>query len=344
MRDLELARFDTRGGLPGLLDALAALHARGESGVLGLVLVTEGSTYQKRGALVLLGPAGMIHGAISGGCLEPELEDRARAVHAGRRAQTIEFDTRSDEDLIFGSGTGCRGRIQLLLLPQGPGAPLIHALNQLCAEGGVLELALSVEGPEVGMGHASLGANTWSWGTDGQHSPRSTSTAPSSNTVLHLFAPPRLLLLGAGPETQPLSRFVRQIGWHLQVVEHRGRWLKFAQAAGVQEIIGLPPDEAAPVWGRRPIDAVIAMTHNYALDMQHLAVCATTEVSYIGLLGPAARRDTMLAELGPQTAARLQGRLHSPVGLALGGSGPEVLALAVAAELQQHFARREKLR
>ena len=91
-------------------------------------------------------------------------------------------------------------------------------------------------------------------------------------------------------------------------------------------------------------DAVIAMTHNYALDMKHLATCATTAISYIGLLGPASRRDAMLAELGPEIASQLQGRLRSPVGLGLGGSGPETLALSIAAELQQHFAPARKPR
>jgi xanthine dehydrogenase accessory factor len=351
-------RFDTRGGLPGLLDALAALHARDEVGVLGIVFATAGSTYQKPGALVLLGASGMIHGAISGGCLEPELEERARAVHASRRAQTIEFDTRSDEDLIFGSGTGCRGRIHLLLLPQGPGAPLTRALNRLAAETGVLDVGVSVAGTEVGSGQASLRGETWHWGYDGQpalrmapesqvggataeaprSNPAATAVTPSPTVALRIAAPLRILLFGAGPETFPLNLFARRIGWALQVVEHRGRWLKFARQANVQQIIEFPPDEAGDVWRKQHVDAVIAMTHNYALDMKHLAICAETELTYIGLLGPAARSEAMLTDLGPEIAARLRKRLRAPVGLGLGGSGPETLALSIAAELQQHFA------
>jgi xanthine dehydrogenase accessory factor len=150
---------DSRGGLPGLLDALAELHAHDEAGVLGLVYATAGSTYQKPGALVLLGAAGMLHGAISGGCLEPELEDRARVVQRSGCAQTIDFDTRSDEDLIFGSGTGCRGRIHLLL-PQTPGAPLTRALNRLVAAGGMLEVGLSIDGTEMGSGRATVHGET----------------------------------------------------------------------------------------------------------------------------------------------------------------------------------------
>jgi xanthine dehydrogenase accessory factor len=330
---------DSRGGLPGLLDALAGLHARTEIGVLGLVFGTAGSTYQKPGAVVLLGSSGMIHGAISGGCLEPELENRARVVQRSGRAETVEFDTRSDEDLIFGSGTGCRGRIHLLLLPQIPGAPLTRALNRLVADGGVLDVGLSVEGSEVGSGQAAIHDETWSWGRDGQLGLFQDTQA---TVALRIAAPPRILLFGAGPETLTLNLFIRQVGWLLQVVEHRGRWLKFAQNAGVQQIIELPPDEAAEVWREQHVSAAIAMTHNYALDLQHLALCAKSDLSYVGILGPSSRRDAMLADLGPDLASRLQGRLRAPVGLGLGGRGPEPLALSIVAELQQHFANESR--
>jgi xanthine dehydrogenase accessory factor len=334
---------DSRGGLPGLLDALAGLHARSEIGVLGLVFATAGSTYQKPGAVVLLGTSGMIHGAISGGCLEPELEERARVVQRSGRAETIEFDTRSDEDLIFGSGTGCRGRIHLLLLPQIPGAPLTRALHRLVADGGVLDVGISIAGPEVGSGRASIHDEThdetWSWGRDGQLGLFQNTPA---TVALRIVAPPRILLFGAGPETLTLNLFSRRVGWLLQVVEHRGRWLKFAQSAGVQQVIELPPDEAGEVWREQHVSAAIAMTHNYALDMQHLALCAKSDLSYVGLLGPSSRRDAMLADLGPDLACRLQGRLRAPVGLGLGGRGPEPLALSIVAELQQHFANESR--
>jgi xanthine dehydrogenase accessory factor len=160
--------------------------------------------------------------------------------------------------------------------------------------------------------------------------------------TLRIAAPPRILLFGAGPETLTLNLFTRRVGWLLQVVEHRGRWLEFARSAGVQQVIELPPDEAEEVWREQQVSAAIAMTHNYALDMQHLALCAKSDFCYVGLLGPSSRRDAMLADLGPDLASRLQGRLRAPVGLGLGGRGPEALALSIVAELQQHFANESR--
>jgi xanthine dehydrogenase accessory factor len=378
-----------RGGLSGLLEMLLDARAPGAGCVLGIVFATAGSTYQKPGALILLDRMGIRHGALSGGCLEPEVEERARRVSDNRCAEVIDFDTRGDEDLLFGSGTGCRGRIHLLLLPQPPDAPLTEALERLATSAGPLELALVVEGPATGSGSASLNGATWHWGRDGQRAPLpipgpnrepmsgttagrtssptsrpifrensrsmprssavqsdvlltrvSVNPPPRSNVAeseqllarVRVNPPPRILLFGAGPETSALFQFAQRLGWSVSLVEHRGRWLKFAHSAGVRDIIEAAPDDAAVLWRGQHATAAVAMTHNYALDMKHLRECADSELSYIGLLGPAARRDQMLAELGEEYAKRLGGRLHAPVGLALGGRGPE--------PLQLHFARR----
>ncbi len=146
------------GGLRGLLDSLWRMHTRDETAVLGVVIGTEGSTYQKTGALVLLDGNGLRHGVISGGCLEPALEQAARDVHASGRAAIADFDTRSDEDLLFGSGIGCRGRVQLLLLPLPPKSPLARALFTLLDKGVSARLSFAAAGDAVGAGHAAFPA------------------------------------------------------------------------------------------------------------------------------------------------------------------------------------------
>ena len=332
----------TLGGTRGLLAELQSLHARGEDALLGIVVATAGSTYQKPGALVLLDRRGLRHGVISGGCLEPELECRAQAIFAGGRAALVEFDTRADEDLVFGSGTGCRGRVHLLLLPQPPGAPLTQALREAAREGVVLHLALTLNGDECGAGSAQRAPNSattqhqWLWDARG-----SASVAPVglSDLLLHIAPPPRVVLLGAGPETPLLLEFMRRFGWFVDVVEHRQRWIAYARGGAVDNFHELPPAAAAAQLQQQAFDAAIIMSHNFTIDAQHLRFCARRAIPYVGLLGPPARRDALLAELGADADA-LRARLHAPVGLDLGGSGPEAIALAIIAELQQFFAAR----
>jgi xanthine dehydrogenase accessory factor len=328
--------------LRGLLDALWRMHARNEDVVLGIVIGTEGSTYQKPGAMVLLDDNGLRHGVISGGCLEPALEDAARNVHASGRAAAVEFDTRGDEDLLFGSGIGCRGRIRLLLLPLPPQAPLARALFAALDRGAALRLAFAADENELGAGRAdsvdaekSVSAQWTGAGLAGE-------VLAVMDWCVEVVPPPRILLLGAGPETAPLAAIARRLGWFVDVVEHRGRWAAFAKAATVDRLLDLAPEAASAALAQERYDAVLAMSHNSSMDLAWLRFAAAHSADYVGLLGPAARRDALLGELDAESRERLAPRLHAPVGLDLGGHGGEAIALAIAAELQRHFSTRAK--
>jgi len=60
----------------------------------------------------------------------------------------------------------------------------------------------------------------------------------------------------------------------------------------------------------------------------------------VGLLGPAPRRERLLAELGPARQP-LVGRLRAPVGLDIGADSPESIALAIIAEIHSVLAGRD---
>jgi xanthine dehydrogenase accessory factor len=75
------------------------------------------------------------------------------------------------------------------------------------------------------------------------------------------------------------------------------------------------------------------MSHHLPSDLEYLRSLSGTSIPYIGLLGPAVRRDRLLSDLGARAADSLRPRLHAPVGLALGGRTPESIALAIVAEI-----------
>jgi len=99
----------------------------------------------------------------------------------------------------------------------------------------------------------------------------------------------------------------------------------------------LPPSAAIEALATERVDAAIAMSHNYAIDGQYLRFCAQRGIDYVGLLGPPARRDALLTEIGDIAATQLEPRLYAPVGLRLGGEGPEAIALAIVAQLQHYL-------
>src|SRR6185436_21143372 len=86
-------------------------------GVLVTVVRTEGSTYRRAGARVVIGEDGKAIGAISGGCLERDLAERVKTWLGDMTPRVIRYDATRSDDLVFGLGLGCRGVLDLLVEP-----------------------------------------------------------------------------------------------------------------------------------------------------------------------------------------------------------------------------------
>lgn len=306
------------GGLRGVLEAAQARRAAGAAFALALVTDTEGSTYRKAGALALVAADGTRTGTMSGGCLEPALEALCQNVMTRGRPGVAVFDTRDDDDLLFGSGSGCRGRMRVLAWPlPGLGDALLDALLAAHAAGSPLDLS-------VGVDESQLGALAF----DG--------SAPDGFLPVRIAPVRRLLLLGAGPEAPPLLRLAHTLGWEATVADHRDGLLRTTRLPEAHALLALKPAAALAAATRQP-DAALVMTHLASADLEALRALSALDLPYVGLLGPPARRDELLAELAPAQREALLPRLHAPAGLFLGGEGPEAIALAIAADLQRCF-------
>jgi xanthine/CO dehydrogenase XdhC/CoxF family maturation factor len=92
------------------------------------------------------------------------------------------------------------------------------------------------------------------------------------------------------------------------------------------------PDELLSVVDPQQFAAAVVMSHHLPSDLKYLRALAATGIPYIGLLGPAPRREKLLADLEAD-ADKIRTRLHAPVGLPLGGRSPESIALSIVAEI-----------
>ncbi len=310
-----------------ILETSAAAHQRGDSAALAVVVETEGSTYVSPGAMALFGAREGQVGWLSGGCLEPEIEKRAHDAVAHSRIEWMDIDTRDDEDLIGGSALGCRGRLRLALLPLAAlrGWP---ALVEAWRQGqGTLRLSVSSEG-EIS---AEVGELKQQWRMDAAHSEEFHASAARWN--LTVSAPPAVLVFGAGPETPTLLPLLRSLGWMTTLLERRARWL--AEAHHADALIEASPEAVASMPGQ-VFDAALVMNHNFEMDREALYALAAGELPFVGLLGPVRRREDLFRVLPATAREALLPRLRSPIGLKLGGQGPEAIALSIAAQLQAY--------
>ncbi|MDV0440092.1 XdhC family protein [Xanthomonas sacchari] len=313
-----------------LQDALDACR-RGAPAVLAVAMAREGSTYAHAGAIALFGADGAQQGWLSGGCLEPEIARCAAEAADAATPAWMEIDTREDEDLLSGSAAGCRGRLYLALLPLHA-LPGFDALAQAWLQGrGGLTLALEADGDFV----ASVAGQTLRWRLPWR---MVSATSPRFGEV-HVPPPPRVSVFGAGPETTVLLPLLRQLGWMTTLVEQRPRWV--ALAALADRALACTPTRGLADCADS--DAALVMHHHFELDREALDALAGSAIPFLGLLGPVRRREDLFRLLGPTQRAQLLPRLHSPIGLRLGGNGAEAIALSIAAQLQASRAAPPRL-
>jgi hypothetical protein len=115
--------------LHSIVDAYARTRARGERAALATVVNVIGSAYRRPGVKMLITEAGNTFGSVSGGCLERDVAERAAQVMASGQPTIVEYDTRGDEDVVWGMGLGCNGVVQILLESLHEGSGGVRALQ-----------------------------------------------------------------------------------------------------------------------------------------------------------------------------------------------------------------------
>lgn len=286
--------------------------------VAAFVIATEGSTYRKPGALMLFSAQGERRGLLSGGCLEGDLQEHAlRLLGDGGRCLVRSYDSRGSDDPIWGLGLGCEGLMKVLLL-------------RVDAATAYEPLATLLEAP------LQRRAAAFTIDIDSGELATATPTATRLEGQRFTIAAeriPALLLCGAGPDAEPVAALAATLGWQVTVVDHRPAYIETQRFTNGVRLLRADPPQLGTQLDLGGFDAAVVMSHHLTADGQYLGALARSVVPYVGLLGPAARRERLFAELGAD-AASLRPRLRAPVGLDLGGRTPEAIALSIIAEIQ----------
>ncbi len=293
-----------------LLEFFDKRRQQGEPLVLVTVIDTEGSTYSKAGAHMLVDGDGIFRGMLSGGCLEGDLAARARVVIESGQPQTVTYDLGEDDEL-WGMGVGCDGlmRVYLQALTEDRGYEPFAEIAEVMRGDTAEEIRMQLAGDSPG------------------------------ELVCVVEPPPRVLVLGAGLDAEPVVQFAAQMGWRCVVTDHRPAYIEQGEFSGAESAMCVPASDLASTLDLSAFDMAIIMSHHLESDRTYLRQLAATDIGYIGLLGPAQRRERLLADLS-EVASRLEERLHGPAGLNIGGRGPAPIALSIIAQMQQHLASR----
>lgn len=136
---------------------------------------------------------------------------------------------------------------------------------------------------------------------------------------------PKIFIVGAGPDTEPLTELLEWTGWDYEVFKRKS-------------------DEFDDYFKKLNFGdntALLLMSHNYPVDLQVLSQVVDKNIPYIGILGPEARKEKMLEDLPklhdvswPKETLHL---LHGPMGILGMGRGEDAVALSIVSDLQKTF-------
>lgn len=316
----------------GLTSLYAFLDACSTSSwVLATVTDTVGASYRKPGAMMLIDANYATSGLVSGGCLEDDLKAHARGVFESGVATTVKYDLSEEESAsLWGLGLGCGGSIDVLL-------ERISKANDFGGLGAVRTRYF--DGKPCRLDKIVVSPNPDRLGTfvirdplprDAQDFSRSTSTHTSGETTLSVPVSPvnRLLVCGAGPDAIPLVTLASQLAWQVIVTDPRPAYLSERHFPDAYDLVLSAPEEVE-LDRLGVLQAAVIMTHNVERDATWLKRLLSRPLSYVGLLGPAARRDMLLEQAG---CAHLP-HLFGPAGLDIGAALPEEIALSIMAQI-----------
>jgi xanthine dehydrogenase accessory factor len=329
-----------------LLALATRLGGAGLSTALATVVRIDGSAYRRPGAKMLVASDGTMAGSVSGGCLEADVREVALTLLRDGPPSLVHYDTGGDDATVWGLGLGCNGAVDVFVQPCLPASTALTRVRELLAENRPFALSTVIahpHGPGARLTTEANGRLTGSTGdpafdaTTGARATRRLDTGETGIDVegaIRIFTeifepPPHLVICGAGDDSLPLAIYAGDAGFRVTVVDHRPAYLATERFAPDVRLVERRPEEGLHDIPAGPDTYFVIKGHGLALDREWLRQALDTASPYIGVLGPRARAEGLLEQLGLPASERVFG----PVGLDVAAEGPEQIALSVVAEL-----------
>jgi xanthine dehydrogenase accessory factor len=268
---------------------------------LATLVQTEGSTYRKSGARLLIDSDGSTLGVLSGGCLEEEIARHGKKVIDDGVPVLLSFDTRR----LY----GCDGRLKILVEPlPAAGENLITKIGELLGNREICRIRTCFEGDPLGSELLR---------------PDILVAEQRGLFIDTVQLPIRLLLFGTGPEVEPMTQLAGNLGW---VVE------RFGHPSELAEDFRADAETAALVMNHNFGRDLLALDRLLPLQLRY--------IGFLGPRKRHAELLTRLSEYRSLDFNLDGTTLFAPAGLDIGSEAPEEIALSIISEVAAVLSRR----
>ncbi len=317
----------------------------GEPVAIATVVRIMGSAPRPLGATLIARAGDKIAGSVSNGCVESAVYEEAMAVLKDGQPRVVNYGI-SDE-FAFTVGLSCGGSIDVLIEPVG-------ALHRAALEAVRSEhpaLLVRIVAPADGAGTVAVLTDDRAVGWspelaelkvgalaalgEGRSRTITTRLGDADATVFleALAMPPLLAIVGATHVGQALAHLAKAVGYRVVVADPRTALANPERFPGV-EIVAAWPEEALATLRFGPSSAIAVLAHDDKFDHPALLAALKSHAGYVGAIGSRTTNDKRVAWLRAQgLAERDISRVHAPIGLDIGATGVEEIALAILAEI-----------
>lgn len=295
----------------------------GRRAVLATVVETWGSAPRQAGSQLAISGAGDIMGSVSGGCVEGAVVVEAQEALDDGQPRLLEFGV--TDETAFAVGLACGGKIRVLIEPVAPWENLLADLVAARAARQAVAYAINL--------------STWERkvifeGGAADERLRSDKAGVDEGIFVAPHNPPlRLMVVGAVHIAQPLLAMARLAGYDPVLIDPRDTFAAAARFPG-EVVLDDWPDEALARLKPDARSAIVTLTHDPKLDDPAIGFALGTACFYLGCLGSKkthAARVERLRSAGVSEQAI--GRIHAPVGLAIGAKTPAEIAISIMAQI-----------
>ncbi len=328
--------------------------------VLVSIMSLEGSTPRHSGTKMAVGLDGKSYGTIGGSLIEAAAIRQSRKVLSVKKSRIMAFEL--DGNGVTAPGMICGGKAEILLdylsatavnrdfsrrwreaMQKGKD---FYLLTHLKGEGDAIEVSghalLTSDGSIIG--DVSLTAADVEKLKPELHCISSTAVLPLGDERVMVDRIRRLKTLycfGAGHVAVPTAHLAALVGFRVVVIDDRPEYAAAERFPEAYRTV-VVKDFTKAVDGL-DIDAdsyIVIVTRGHQYDRSVLEQALKTGAGYIGMISSRRKRDAIYEYLADKgvTRDRLD-RVHSPIGIDIGGETPEDIAVSIVAELIQVRSR-----
>jgi xanthine dehydrogenase accessory factor len=309
--------------MPDFIEQLRELRATERRVAMATLVAARGGSPRPLGAKLFVGEGGRLVGSVSiGGCVDARVVEHGERLLRENRSERVTVVVDDAEALEL--GLACGAEFDLLIEPVSLVAddPAVAAYESaaLLSRSGQPAFVITRMGRdarasrEVATTHAEPGA-------DGA-------------LLVERFAPAdTLVLVGASDVGAALARLAHALGLRVIVIDGRERYATRERFSAADEVlVGMPSELVRPHLTAGAY--VVLVAHEYKYELPILREALRAPVRFVGMLAGRKRAEAVRALLREEgLSAEEIDRLHSPVGLDIGGREPEEIALSIAAQL-----------